>query len=81
MPFTIEEDFYQTTIVVMDDSGDDLDICMIIENTGEYEGYVSIRQYEPNTECFEVITMSPNMFKDLIKSWTSPEGFHGLQWE
>ena len=41
MPFTIEEDFYQTTIVVMDDSVDDLDVCMIIENTGEYEGYVA----------------------------------------
>ena len=81
MPFTIEEEFHQTRIVVMDDSGDDLDVDLIIENAGEYEGYVSLRQYNNDTECYEIITMSPDMFKDLIKSWNSPEGFHGLLWE
>jgi len=81
MPFTIEEEFHQTRIVVMDDSGDDLDVDLIIENAGEYEGYVSLRQYNNDTECYEIITMSPDMFKDLIKSWDSPAGFHGLLWE
>ena len=81
MPFTIEEDFDQTKIVIMDDSGEDLDVDLIFENAGNYAGYLSIRQYNIDLETYEVITMSPNMFKDLIKSFDSPEGFHGLNWK
>ena len=81
MPFTIEEKPWTTEIVIMDDSGDDLDVVMIIENAGEYEGYVSMKQYNNDLNYYEVITMTPSMFKDLIKSVDSPEGFHGLLWK
>ena len=81
MPFTIEEKPWTTEIVIMDDSGDDIDLAIIIENVGEYEGYVSMKQFNEDIGCYDVITMSPLMFKDLIKSFDSPEGFHGLLWK
>tara|TARA_B110000858_G_scaffold192032_1_gene242137 strand:- start:2096 stop:2341 length:246 start_codon:yes stop_codon:yes gene_type:complete len=81
MPYTIEEEFDQTRIVIMDESGDDLDVDLIFENAGNYEGFVSLRQYNNNLNSYEVITMTPSMFKDLIKSVDSPEGFHGLLWK
>ena len=56
MPFTIEEDFDQTKIVIMDDSGEDLDVDLIFENAGNYAGYLSIRQYNSDLETYEVIT-------------------------
>lgn len=81
MPFTIEEKPWTTEIVIMDDSGDDLDFTIIIENSGDYEGYASIRQYNRDIDGYDVVTMSPGMFKDLIKSFNSSEGFHGLLWK
>ncbi len=81
MPFTVEEKPWTTEIVIMDDSGDDLDFTVIIENDGEYQGYASIRQYNRDIEGYDVVTMSPGMFKDLIKSFNSSEGFHGLIWK
>jgi hypothetical protein len=54
---------------------------MIIENAGEYEGYVSMKQFHQEVEGYDVVTMSPKMFKDLIKSFDSSEGFHGLLWK
>ena len=81
MPFTIEEKPWTTEIVIMDDSGDDLDLGVIIENAGEYEGYVSMRQFNQDIEGYDVVTMSPRMFEDLIKSFDSTEGFHGLLWK
>ena len=81
MPFTIEEKPWTTEIVIMDDSGDDLDLGVIIENAGEYEGYVSMRQFNQDIEGYDVVTMSPRMFKDLMKSFDSTEGFHGLLWK
>lgn len=81
MPYTIEEEFDQTRIVIMDESGDDLDVDLIFENAGNYEGFVSLRQYNNDLNCYEVITMTPSMFKDLIKSVDSTEGFHGLLWK
>ena len=81
MPFTIEENQWTTDIVIMDDSGDDVDLTIIIENAGDYEGYVSIRQFNQDINGYDVVTMSPGMFKDLIKSFNSSEGFHGLLWK
>jgi len=81
MPFTIEENQWTTDIVIMDDSGDDVDLTIIIENAGDYEGYVSIRQFNQDIDGYDVVTMSPGMFKDLIKSFNSSEGFHGLLWK
>ena len=72
MPYTIEEEFDQTRIVIMDESGDDLDVDLIFENAGNYEGFVSLRQYNNDLNSYEVITMTPSMFKDLIKSVDSP---------
>jgi len=81
MPFTIEENCEETNIVILDDTGDDCDIDIIISNTGEYKGFVSIRQYNEISEQYDIVTMSPKMFEELQKSFDSPVGFHGLEWK
>ena len=81
MPFTIEKVPSAIHIVLMDSSGSDEDAELIIETAGKYEGYVSIRQYDDIHDRYEVISLSPSMFKDLIKSINSPIGFHGLDWK
>ena len=67
--FTVEMDFDEIEITVLDDNGQHEDVKVF-----SYEGLVYIRQFDESTNRFIVISMSPEMYAELMEAWKSPEG-------
>lgn len=69
--WTNEIDFDESITTVMDDSGKYEDVQIFID-----ENEVYIRQFNEATYRYELIMMSPKMFKEMITALDYPEGMY-----
>lgn len=67
--FSVEHEFDSTSITVLDDSGEQEDVAVIL-----FDDVVYIRQYIEDTDMASVITMSPKMFAEMIEAYNRGEG-------
>lgn len=67
--FSVEHEFDSTSITVLDDSGEQEDVAVIL-----FDDVVYIRQYVEDTDMASVITMSPKMFAEMIEAYNRGEG-------
>lgn len=67
--FTVEMDFDEVAITILDDTGQYEDVQFFI-----YDDIVYIRQYFEQVEAFSVIAMTPEMFEEFRKSFDKSEG-------
>ena len=67
--FSVEHEFDNTTITVLDDSGEQEDVAVIL-----FDNVVYIRQYVEDTELASVVTMTPKMFAEMIEAYNRGEG-------
>ena len=67
--FSVEHEFDSTSITVLDDSGEQEDVAVIL-----FDDVVYIRQYIEDTDMASVITMTPKMFAEMIEAYNCGEG-------
>jgi hypothetical protein len=68
--YTVEHDFDETIIHVLDDSGiDDEDLEVILSDE-----FVCLRQYNTEMDEVSVIIISTDMWVELLCALNSPEG-------
>ena len=67
--FTIEMDWDETAITVLDQTGENEDVQFLI-----YDDVAYIRQFDNDTNRFSIITMSPDQIGEIIASMNLPEG-------
>lgn len=67
--FSVEHEFDNTSITILDDSGEQEDVAVIL-----FDDLVYIRQYVEDTDLASVVTMTPKMFAELIEAYNRGEG-------
>ena len=67
--FSVEHEFDNTSITILDDSGEQEDVAVIL-----FDDVVYIRQYVEDTELASVVTMTPKMFAEMIEAYNRGEG-------
>jgi len=67
--YTVEMDFDEIEITVLDDRGKYEDIKIL-----SYDDIVYIRQFDIKLNKWDVVHMSPEMYVELMKAYLSPEG-------
>lgn len=67
--FSVEHEFDNTTITILDDSGEQEDVAVIL-----FDDVVYIRQYVEDTDLASVVTMTPKMFAEMIEAYNRGEG-------
>ena len=73
MTFSVEHDFDETIITVMDDTAELEDVKIFITDAG-----VDLEQvaYMEELEIFSGISLSHEMVQDLLAAYYSPDGVH-----
>ncbi len=71
---TIEFDMDETLITVMDDTGELEDVGALL-----YEDYCHLRQWNEKLNRYDVITLKPEMYLKLMKSFNLEEGTYVLE--
>lgn len=69
--FTVETDFDDTTITVIDDSGQEEDLAVIL-----FDDVVYLRQYIEGSDKAQVISITPDMYRELMEAWNKPDGMY-----
>ena len=72
--FSVEHEFDITTITVLDDSGEEEDVAVIL-----FDDVVYIRQYLADTDAAAIIQLTPKMFTELMAAWNSADGSYILR--
>ena len=67
--FSIEHEFENTTVTILDDGGEQEDVAVIL-----FDDLVYIRQYVEDTDLASIVTMTPRMFEELVAAWNESEG-------
>lgn len=67
--FSVEHEFDNTTVTVLDDGGEQEDVAVIL-----FDDLVYIRQYVEDTDLASVVTMTPKMFAEMIEAYNRGEG-------
>ena len=67
--FTVEMDFDEIEITVLDDSGHYEDVKVF-----SYDDIVYIRQFNEEREMWDLIQLTPEMYVELMRAYQSPEG-------
>lgn len=67
--FTVEMDFDEIEITVLDDGGHYEDVKVF-----SYDDIVYIRQFNEEREKWDLIQLTPEMYTELMEAWRSPEG-------
>ena len=67
--FSVEHEFDNTTVTILDDSGEQEDVAVIL-----FDDVVYIRQYVEDTDLASIITMTPKMFAEMIEAYNCGEG-------
>lgn len=73
---TVEFDMDETLITVMDETGELEDVSALL-----YDDYCHFRQWNEKLQRFDVITLKPEMYLKLMKSFNLPEGVYTLEIE
>ena len=68
--FTVEFESEDTVITTIDDTGDNEDVQVILDENGD----VWVRQWDDDKQVHELICMSDHQFKDILAAWNSTEG-------
>ena len=71
---TIELDMDETMITIMDDTGELEDVGALL-----YEDYCHLRQWNEKLNRYDVITLKPEMYLKLMKSFNLEEGTYTLE--
>ena len=71
---TIEFDMDETMITIMDDTGELEDVGALL-----YEDYCHLRQWNEKLNRYDVITLKPEMYLKLMKSFNLEEGTYVLE--
>jgi hypothetical protein len=72
--FTIEMDFDEISITILDDSGQHEDMQTFI-----YDDIVYIKQWNEEANKFNVIAITPKMFHEMIASIDQTEGAYHIR--
>ncbi len=67
--FTIEMDYDEITITLLDDTGSYADVII-----NSFDDIVYIRQFEEEDGAPQAVALSPQMWEELIAAIHSPEG-------
>lgn len=67
--FTVEMDFDDIEIYVLDESGNHEDVVV-----NAFDDIVFIRQWDDDKGCHDIISMSPKMWEKFITAIHSPSG-------
>jgi hypothetical protein len=67
--FTVEMDFDEMEITVLDDGGRFEDVKVF-----SYDDIIYIRQFSEKKNKWDLIQMTPEMYAELMTAWQSPEG-------
>ena len=67
--FTIEHESDFTVVTTLDQGGEHEDVEVIIDDLD-----VVIRQYNEDMECYDLINLSHQQFKDILASMEKGEG-------
>jgi len=73
---TVEFDLDETLITIMDTTGELEDVSALL-----YDDYCHFRQWNEKTQRFDVITLKPEMYLALMKSFNLSEGAYSLEFE
>ena len=71
---TIEFDMDETLITIMDDTGELEDVGALL-----YDDYCHLRQWNEKLQRYDVITLKPEMYFKLMKSFNLEEGAYVLE--
>jgi len=71
---TIEFDMDETLITIMDDTGELEDVGALL-----YDDYCHLRQWNEKLNRYDVITLKPEMYLKLMKSFNLEEGTYTLE--
>ena len=71
--FTIEFDEDETLITIMDKTDELEDVSILM-----YDDYCHIRQWNEKEQMFDIVTLSSEMYLELMKAWKLPEGAYYL---
>jgi hypothetical protein len=74
--FTIEMDWDETAITILDPDGEYEDLQVIA-----YDDIVYMRQWDEDIQRFILMSFSPKMFLSLMQSFKLPEGAYMLKTE
>ena len=69
--FTNEFEFDETVTTIMDETGEEEDVQVLITDHGFY-----IRQFPDDGNIPEVISLTHKMFRDMIEAMQHTEGFY-----
>ena len=72
--FTIEMDFDETAITILDPLGQEEDVQVLM-----YDDIIYMRQWDDHLNRFRVITMSSPMYLELMRSFNLPEGSYMIE--
>lgn len=67
--FTVEMDWDDTTITILDQTGNYEDVQFVV-----FDDIVYIRQWDEDLDRFDTIVMSPEMFEEFRAALNLPEG-------
>lgn len=71
--FTIEMDWDETSIRILDQTGEHEDVEFLV-----YEDSVYIRQWDEDLQRHHIIIMSPHQFDEFTEALDLPEGAYML---
>jgi len=72
--FTVEFDDDETLITVLDGTSELEDVSVLL-----YDDYCHVRQWNEQLQRFNVITMTSEMYLQLMQAWKKPEGAYILR--
>lgn len=67
--FTVEMDLDEIEITVLDDTGRHEDVKVF-----SYDDVVYVRQFNETKNKWDLISMTPSMYFELMEAWRSSEG-------
>lgn len=67
--YTVEMDHDDIEIYVIDENAHHEDLVI-----NAFDDIVFLRQWDEDKQCFDIISLSPSMWEELLKAIHSPEG-------
>lgn len=70
--FSVEFDWDDVTITVLDDTGEEEDLAVIL-----FDDVVYLRQFlTADTDKASIISITPAMMDELMEAWSKPDGMY-----
>jgi hypothetical protein len=71
LSFTVEHQFRETVVTLLDQSGQLEDVEVLLDSEGLF-----IRQWNEDLDRYEVVEFTNNQFKELLTALGLPEGMY-----